>query len=317
MKTLIQAALKGDTSAIARLISLTESDTDTALVVQKEIFPQTGQAHLVGMTGPAGVGKSTLIGKLAASLAHPKHKVAVIACDPSSPKTGGALLGDRIRMHDLVSNNDVFIRSIATGNSSGGVPLAAFRAAEILDACGFGMVIIETVGTGQNQVDIMQAAHTIIAVSAPGLGDDIQAMKSGLLEIADIHAITKSDLNGASKTLMDIANAVHMRQKNVEKEDAGAVWTPFVLSVSGLNNDGIVELQQAIQAHFNFLGDADNMQNRCRLMYQQRIYREAIDILSRSFSELPDDCLSESLEQLMQRKLTPTQAARKALKGLN
>jgi len=312
LKNLVQAALEGNVPAIARLITMAETTGETALEVQKEIFPQTGRAHLVGITGPAGAGKSTLIGKLAAYLASKGQKVAVIACDPSSPNTGGALLGDRIRMHDLVGNEKIFIRSIATGNSIGGVPLAAFRAADILDACGFNTVIIETVGTGQNQVDIMQAAHTVIAVSAPGLGDDIQAMKSGLLEIADIHAITKSDLAGSSKTLMDITHAVHMRQRSVKHDDGAEVWTPLVLSVSGLSGDGIVELQQAIQAHHSFLQNADNMQRRCRHMYQQRIYREAIDILSQSFRDVPNECMSEGLERVIKRELTPTQAARKA-----
>ncbi len=313
VEKLVQAALEGNVPAIARLITLAETNPETALAIQQGVFPHTGKAHLVGITGPAGAGKSTLIAKLAAILASSGQKVAVVACDPSSPISGGALLGDRIRMHDLIFNKNVFIRSIATGSSVGGVPLAAFRAADILDACGFNTVIIETVGTGQNQVDIMQAAHTIIAVSAPGLGDDIQAMKSGLLEIADIHAITKSDLAGASKTLMDITHAVHMRQRNVKHDDVVEVWTPLVLPVSGLSSDGIVELQKAMQAHYSFLQNADNMQRRCRHMYQQRIYREAIDILSKSFLEMPIERISESSEQITKRELTPTQAAQEAL----
>ncbi len=209
MKELLQAALEGKVAAIARLITLTGSAGVTALEVQEGIFPHTGNAHLVGITGPAGAGKSTLIGKLAATLATHGQKVAIVACDPSSPKTGGALLGDRIRMHSLIHDENVFIRSIATGGSAGGLPLAAFRAADILDACGFNTVIIETVGTGQNQVDIMQA--------------------------------------------------------------------------------------------------------RCRNMYQQRIYREAIDILSQSFKGNPDEYVSTSLERLIKRELTPTQAALEAI----
>jgi LAO/AO transport system kinase len=313
LKNLVQAALEGHVPAIARLITMAENNSENALAVQKKVFPHSGKAHLVGITGPAGAGKSTLIAKLAAILAASGQKVAVVACDPSSPISGGALLGDRIRMHDLVVNKNVFIRSIATGSSVGGVPLAAFRAADILDACGFNTVIIETVGTGQNQVDIMQAAHTIIAVSAPGLGDDIQAMKSGLLEIADIHAITKNDLAGASKTLMDIANAVHMRQRSVKHDDVAEAWTPLVLSISGLSGEGVIELQQAIKAHYSFLQQADHMHSRCRQMFRQRIYSEAINILSKSLSEMPIERISESLEQIIKRELTPAQVAKKVL----
>lgn len=313
MKNQVQAALDGEIAAIARLITLTESDGETAQDVQQEIFPHTGRAHLIGITGPAGAGKSTLISQLAECLAANGQKVGVVACDPSSPKTGGALLGDRIRMHKLIHDENVFIRSIATGSSMGALPLAAFRATDILDACGFNTVIIETVGTGQNQLDIMQAAHTIIAVSAPGLGDDIQAMKSGLLEIADIHAITKSDLSGASKTLMEIENAVHMRLKNVGSEND---WVPLVLPVNGLNGDGVARLLDAIKAHNDFLLEGDHMRQRCQHMFQQRIYREAIDILSQSFKGMQDKRLNANTEQVIKRELTPTQAARAALKLL-
>ena len=313
MKELLQAALEGKVTAIARLITLTSSAGETALEVQEGIFPHTGNAHLIGITGPAGAGKSTLIGKLAATLASNGQKVAVVACDPSSPKTGGALLGDRIRMHNLIHDENVFIRSIATGDSAGGLPLAAFRAADILDACGFNTVIIETVGTGQNQVDIMQAVHTIIAVSAPGLGDDIQAMKSGLLEIADIHVISKSDLQGAGKTHMEIETAVHMRQKHSSEDDGPEPWDTPVLPVNGLTGEGVDKLQAAIQTHYGYLKQANNMQTRCRNMYQQRIYREAIDILSQSFKGNPDEYVSTSLERLIKRELTPTQAALEAI----
>ena len=321
MKKLIRSALGSDVTAIARLITLAEAAGETALEVQNEVFPHTGRAHLLGITGPAGAGKSTLISKLAAKLASPERKVAVIACDPSSPNTGGALLGDRIRMNDLVHDDRVFVRSIATRDSTGGLPLAAFRAADILDASGFGTVIIETVGTGQNQVDIMQAAHTIIAVSAPGLGDDIQAMKSGLLEVADIHVVSKSDLHGAGKTLMDIGNAVRMRQKNTLQDDATGNdgqggWAPLVLPVNSLAGEGIDELKQAVDAHYRFLQDGDNMQRRCRRMFRERVYREAIDLLAQSFKASPDERLSRRLELMLQREITPTRVAQEFLKDI-
>ena len=306
----MQSALDGNPTAIARLLTLAETAGPLAEQMHEAIFPHTGKAHIIGITGPAGAGKSTLISKLAASLASGKQKVAIIACDPSSPVSGGALLGDRIRMHDLVANDQIFIRSIATRDSSGGLPLAAFRAADVFDAGGFDSVIIETVGTGQNQIDIMQAAHTVVAVSAPGLGDDIQAMKSGLLELADVHAITKRDLAGADKTLMDIGNAVRMRQKNPPTAD---IWVPAVLPVNGLNGEGIDDLKKAIKTHYNHLQDTGNMQQRCQRMFRERIYREAVSLLTDSFRSSTDENLTNNINQVLQRKMTPAKAARKLL----
>ncbi len=291
------------------MITLAEAAGEAALAIQNEVFPRTGQAHLLGITGPAGSGKSTLINQLVTKLLTHGNKVAVLACDPSSPQTGGALLGDRIRMHDLVHDERVFIRSIATRDSTGGLPISAFRAADILDASGFGTVIIETVGTGQNQVDIMQAAHTIIAVSAPGLGDDIQAMKSGLLEVADIHVISKSDLGGAGKTLSEIENAVRMRYSNASPDDETKGWLPRVLPVNSLASEGVDELQQAIETHYHFLQDGDNMQQRCCRMFRERVYREAVNMLTQSFLTMPDKHLLKRINQLVRREITPTQAA--------
>ena len=310
LKDRIRSALDGDPSAIARLLTLTETTGHGANEAHEAIFPHTGKAHIIGITGPAGAGKSTLIGKLAASLASGSQKIAIIACDPSSPVSGGALLGDRIRMHDLVANEQIFVRSVATRDSTGGLPLAAFRAADIFDACGYQRIIIETVGTGQNQIDIMQAAHTVIAVSAPGLGDDIQAMKSGLLELADIHAVTKSDVAGAAKALMDINNAVHMRLDNTIRGDA---WVPTALSLNGLNGDGISDLCRIINSHYKHLQDSGDMKQRRQRMFRERIYREAVNILAQSFRSSTDEQLANGIEDVMQRKLTPAQAARKIL----
>jgi len=310
LKDQVLAALSGEITAIARLLTLAETPGEAANKVHEAIFSHTGKAHLIGITGPAGAGKSTLISKLAVDLVRGGQKIAIVACDPSSPNSGGALLGDRIRMHELVANDQVFVRSIATRDSSGGLPLAAFRAADIFDACGFDCVIIETVGTGQNQIDIMQAAHTVIAVSAPGLGDDIQAMKSGLLEVADIHVLTKRDLAGAAKALQDIENAVRMRQKSVTGHGG---WAPIVLSFNGLTGERVTDLQQAIQSHYNHLHMADNLQHRCQRMFRARIYREAVSILAQNFRSAPDQHLADKMDRVMQRQLTPAQAAREII----
>jgi len=313
VKALLQAALDGDTTAIARLLSLSETASADAQTIQKVLFPRTGHAHIICITGPAGAGKSTLISKLATCLAPTTTgKVAIIACDPSSPVSGGALLGDRIRMHELGSDKRCFIRSLASRESRGSLPLAVFRAADIFDACGYGSIIIETLGSGQNQLDAMQAAHTIIALSAPGLGDEIQAMKSGLLEVAHIHAITKNDLTGAKRTLLDIKNALHLRQKD---SAGGDPWSAPVLAVNGLSGEGVDDLQQTIQAHFNFLQHGNRFEQRCRQMLRARIYREAVAYLELSFSSTPEQLIADTIEAAVARKLTPAEAARDILKS--
>ncbi len=310
MKDLVRAALDGDTSAVARLLSISESGSAESLELHEALFPLGGKARIIGITGPAGAGKSTLIGRLAVMLAPASGKTAVIACDPSSPASGGALLGDRIRMQALEAEARVFIRSLATRHSGGGLPLAAFRAADLFDACGFETIIVETVGTGQNQLDIMQAAHTIVAVSSPGLGDEIQAMKSGLLEVAHIHAVTKSDLAGAEKTLHDIRNAVHLRRG---EDDGPGYWAAPVLPVSGLSGEGVDALRSALQAHQEFLGQQDHMEQRCRQMLQARIRREAAEQLERSLAAAPGERTNDVMEAVLQRRATPAHAARAML----
>jgi len=310
LKDLIQSALGGDINAIARLLSISESGSGESHRLHEALFPHGGKAHIIGITGPAGAGKSTLIGQLAACFAPVSGKVAVIACDPSSPASGGALLGDRIRMRSLEADARVFVRSLASRHSRAGLPLAAFRAADIFDACGFERIIVETVGTGQNQLDIMEAAHTIIAVSSPGLGDEIQAMKSGLLEVAHIHAIAKSDLDGAEKTLLDIKNAVRLRRQGGDTDDG---WTAPVLPIDSLSGDGLEALQQAIQAHEDFLHRGDHLADRCRWMFRARIYREAAEQLERSFAGAPEGSVCDCIETVMLRQATPAQAARKIL----
>jgi LAO/AO transport system ATPase len=196
--------LAGDTRAIARLLSRAESGIAEARPTLDGMFAHAGRAHVVGITGVPGSGKSTLVAKLAAEVRKSSRKVAVVAVDPSSPFSGGAILGDRIRMGDLAGDAGVFVRSMATRGALGGLANGTLEAVDVLDAAGFEMVIIETVGVGQDEVDVARAAHTTVVVSAPGLGDDIQAIKAGILEIADIHVVSKCDRADASRTLADL-----------------------------------------------------------------------------------------------------------------
>jgi LAO/AO transport system kinase len=196
--------LEGDTRAIARLLTRAESGIEEARATLDQMFAHAGRAHVVGITGVPGSGKSTLVAKLAAAVRRSGRKVAIVAIDPSSPFSGGAILGDRIRMNDLGGDPGVFVRSMATRGALGGLAAGALEAVDVLDAAGFDMVIIETVGVGQDEVEVARAAHTTVFVSAPGLGDDIQAIKAGILEIADIHAVSKSDRPDANKTIADL-----------------------------------------------------------------------------------------------------------------
>jgi LAO/AO transport system kinase len=202
--TLAPRVLEGDTRAIARLLTRAESGIEEARATLDQMFAHAGRAHVVGITGVPGSGKSTLVAKLAAAVRRSGRKVAIVAIDPSSPFSGGAILGDRIRMNELGGDPGVFVRSMATRGALGGLAAGALEAVDVLDAAGFDMVIIETVGVGQDEVEVARAAHTTVVVSAPGLGDDIQANKAGILEIADIHAVSKSDRPDANKTVADL-----------------------------------------------------------------------------------------------------------------
>src|SRR6201996_3514875 len=190
---LVPQVLAKSRSAIARMISRAESRSAEASAALGEIYRHTGNAHIIGITGVPGAGKSTLVSALIKSFAADGHRVGVVAVDPSSPFSGGAILGDRVRMNDAAETNQAFVRSMATRGQLGGLAPATLQAVDILDAGGYSPIIIETVGVGQDEVEIVSAAHTIVVLSPPGLGDDIQAIKAGILEIADIHVVSKAD----------------------------------------------------------------------------------------------------------------------------
>ena len=198
--TLSKSVLKNDRLALARLLTQVENDTPDGRAALAELFPHTGKAHLLGVTGAPGTGKSSLVNQLALHFRGEGKRVAILAVDPSSPFTGGAVLGDRVRMRDLAGDAGVFIRSMATRGSLGGLAQATAAMAQVFDAAGFDVVIIETVGAGQSEVDIARLAHTTIVVEAPGMGDDIQAIKAGILEIADVLVVNKADRPGVENT---------------------------------------------------------------------------------------------------------------------
>ena len=202
----------GDVFAIARLISRAETGAPEARAAMGTIYRRAGRAHVVGITGVPGSGKSTLVGKLVERLRAKNIGVAIVAIDPSSPYSGGSILGDRIRMSDLALDPGVFIRSMATRGAVGGMAHAALDVVDILDVAGFGVIIVETVGVGQDEVEIAHASHTTIVVSAPGLGDEVQAIKAGILEIADIHVVSKCDRSDSNRTISDLKSMLKDQQ---------------------------------------------------------------------------------------------------------
>lgn len=241
MQELIAAARTGDLRAIGRLISIVERLDESASSLLRELVSVQDNAQIVGLTGAPGVGKSTTTSALISHYRKAGQRVAVLAIDPSSPFSGGALLGDRIRMQEHTLDEGVFIRSMAARGRLGGLSVATGFAARVLAACGFDVILIETVGVGQSEVDIVAAADTTVVVTAPGLGDAIQAAKAGILEIADIFVVNKADREGAQNTQRELRALVEMQQSD---------WTIPVIPTVATNESGIAELAQAIQAHY-------------------------------------------------------------------
>ncbi len=258
---LIGPASDGETWAVARLISRAEAGVPEAREAIGQIYKRAGRAHVIGITGVPGSGKSTLVGKLVQRLRDDGLRVAIVAIDPSSPYSGGSILGDRIRMSDLVLDPDVFIRSMATRGAVGGMAHAALDVVDILDLAGFDKIIIETVGVGQDEVEIAKSSHTTVVVSAPGLGDEIQAIKAGILEIADIHVVSKCDRSDANRTMTDL--------KMMLKDGIGSAltrgWLPPVLETSSLNEEGFEELVASLDKHLTSLDGPAGVERRAQI----------------------------------------------------
>jgi LAO/AO transport system kinase len=242
---LVAGVLAGETRAIARMLSRAEAAEDEGRPALEAIFRHAGRAHVIGITGVPGSGKSTLVAKLAAEIRRTGRRVGIVAVDPSSPFSGGAILGDRIRMGEVARDPGVFMRSMATHGSLGGLARGTLDAVDILDAAGYETVVIETVGVGQDEVEVARAAHTTVVVSSPGLGDDIQAIKAGILEIADIHVVGKSDRPDADKTVTDLKSMLALGAPSPRN----GPWRPPVLKVCALSGEGVETLRETIDAH--------------------------------------------------------------------
>ena len=295
---LVAEALGGNRYALARLISLVEDNGADARAALATLYPHTGQAHVVGVTGAPGTGKSTLVNELAKVLRAQGTTVGVVAVDPSSPFTGGALLGDRVRMRDLAGDPGVFIRSMASRGSLGGLARATSDVVKVLDAAGFAVVLVETVGAGQAEVDIARTAHTTVVIEAPGMGDEVQALKAGLLEIADVLVVNKADRPGAAKTARALEMVIHRNALPPVGGDRGVgtddnVWRSPILQTVALDGTGVPEVLEAVAAHREHLHTSGLWASR----EQARIETELLNVLQQ---ELLDRLLARVGEERMQ-----------------
>ncbi len=278
MKNITERLLAGDRLALARMITLIENEIPEARSYLAELHQHTGKGHIVGVTGSPGAGKSTLVTHLVHELRRRDKKVGVVAIDPSSPFTGGAILGDRIRMMELSGDPNVFIRSMASRGSLGGLSVATRDVVRAMDAGGYDPIIIETVGTGQAEVEVMRSAQSVVVVVAPGMGDDIQAIKAGILEIADIFVVSKADKAGADQTVAELAMLLSL-DANRKK----AAWRIPILKTSIVKEQGIVELVDAIARHQVYLNESGTLAQRAerqmRSEIQNLIFQSVFQIL--------------------------------------
>ena len=316
-EALADAAVGGDRRALARLLTAVENRTPTAEAAMRRLYPKAGDAHLVGITGPPGSGKSTLVAALIAAARAAGRAVAVVAVDPSSPITGGALLGDRVRMQSYADDRDVFIRSMASRGHAGGLASTTTAAASVLDASGFDLVLIETVGTGQSEVEVAAAADTTVVLEAPEMGDEVQAIKAGLLEVADLVVVNKGDKPGALRTAAQLrAMLVPTVARGDMPPDRPAPKRPEVLVTTATTGDGVPELLTALDRHRTTARDGMTSDAR-RARALAQIRGVLADRLADRLREPALAPLAESLvEDVAEHRLDPFAAADRILEAV-
>jgi LAO/AO transport system kinase len=337
---LVEGVLAGNRRAIARAITLVENDGNKAQFTLAALHPHTGRAHIVGITGPPGSGKSSLVNALTlyfrkANGDRPPKTVGIVAVDPTSPFSGGAILGDRIRMRDLTGDPGIFIRSMASRGNLGGLAWATADAVKVLDAAGFDLIIIETVGAGQAEVDIARTAHTTVVVEVPGLGDDIQAIKAGILEIADVFAVNKADLEGADHAVMALRMMLDlssggMRHRRLQGAASviqvveaarqaaslpeGPSWRPPIQKTVATRREGIAELADAILAHRAYLEESGGLawRERERAAAELEMIVQQVS-LRKVLARTNGVHLASLIDQIVKRELDPYSASQQLL----
>ncbi len=321
--TLTESVLSGDRLALARLLTQVENLTADGRAALAVLFPHSGKAHLIGVTGASGTGKSTLVNRLALYFRGAKKRVAIVAVDPSSPFTGGAVLGDRVRMKDLSGDPGVFIRSMASRGSLGGLAQSTAGVVQVFDAAGYEIVLIETVGAGQGEVEIARLAHTTLVVEAPGLGDDIQAIKAGILEIADILVINKADRPGVENTekaLRSMLELAHPTQRVYSHHGralsttlpAGTdvqMWIPPIQKTVSTEGQGITELADQIEKHAEYLRSSGgwNARDQARLASELHLILQQT-LMEQFHARESETRYNEVLQRVFKRSLSPWEA---------
>jgi LAO/AO transport system kinase len=271
LQNITERLLSGDRRALARMVTLIENESPQARRYLAELHQSAGRAHIIGVTGAPGAGKSTLVTHVVREFRRHDRKIGVVAVDPSSPFTGGAILGDRIRMMELAGDPNVFIRSMASRGSLGGLSASTRDVVRAMDAAGYDPIIIETIGTGQAEVEVMRAAHTVLVVSAPGMGDEVQAIKAGILEIADIFVVSKADKPGADQTVAELAMLLSLDPHRRHHDKSKPYWRIPVLKTSAIKDQGITQLVDAIGQHYRYLVESNMLANRMRRQVRSEV----------------------------------------------
>jgi LAO/AO transport system kinase len=312
MKSDPSKILQGNQLATARLIRLLENGEPQGVQGLKKLYPHTGNAFIVGLTGPPGAGKSTLLTHVIAEFRRRNLKVGVVAVDPSSPISGGSLLGDRIRMRQHTEDKGVFIRSMATRGHLGGLSKTTRQTVLVLDAMGCDVIVIETVGVGQDEVEVADSVHTTVVVSLPGMGDEIQTMKAGLLEIGDIFVVNKADKPGADDVIDQLRLMLEMRTKHDND------WEPLIIKTVAINAGGITELVDAVWEHRKFLKESGKF-NKHNVDREFQFFRRLVMEMAadKIFASMEDFAACNALlDKLRERKIDPYSAAETLIKGL-
>ena len=305
---LIASARGGDKRSVARLLTVVENDEPGSADILRHLYPKTGAARVIGITGPPGGGKSTLVNRLAGAYRDTGDRVAVVAVDPSSPFSGGALLGDRIRMMERSLDEGIYIRSMASRGHAGGLARASSRVVNVLDALGFETVLVETVGVGQEEVDVVRVVDTVCLVTVPGLGDDIQAIKAGVLEIADILVVNKADRPGADEAARDLAQMLTLGKLRT-------TWKPPIVRTVATTGDGVTELVDAIERHRGWAAESGERERRRRdaaRVEVEDLLRDAL--VKRLRDRVGDEHVERAVAKVAERAIDPYAAVEELLK---
>ena len=332
---LVGEMLAGSRRALARLLTRVENEPEQATALLAEVFPPSGQAWIIGITGAPGTGKSSLVSAITREYRQRERSVAVLAVDPSSPFTGGAILGDRIRMQDHAGDPGVFIRSMATRGSLGGLALATRDAVRLLDAAGFDLILVETVGAGQSEVEIARTAYTTLVIEAPGLGDDVQAIKAGILEIADILVVNKADRVGAHQTMRSLKAMLELGHPSLRNQfsahhgrmmvsstpsvqEQEHLWIPPVVQTVAIEGKGVPELVDSIEAHRDWVTQSGRgLRLQAQALEMELLERLEATMMERVLARLPEDILHQMVQRVLEQRQDPQTVVEAVLSSLN